>query len=59
MRQNGPVIVQSQIQKSHIGESTIPFHRDIRSEEEERNQQQLFLHEDEMASWLHLPLQQH
>ena len=55
--QNGPVVMQSQNQRSMIrrnpDQSTV---RDIRSSQEEHNQNHLFMQEDEMAAWLHYPL---
>uniref|UniRef100_A0A5B6Z9K0 Putative transcription factor PIF1-like n=1 Tax=Davidia involucrata TaxID=16924 RepID=A0A5B6Z9K0_DAVIN len=62
--QNGQVVMQSQNQRSlkrphsHIGDAVIPAEqsaaREIRAEEESTTR--LFMQEDEMASWLHYPM---
>ncbi|CAN4115795.1 unnamed protein product [Withania somnifera] len=69
--QNGQVVLQSQnqrsLKKSHIGngsgasgDAVIPSDqsagREIRHLEETTTTQHLFMQEDEMASWLHYPL---
>lgn len=61
--QNGQVVMQSQnqrsLRRSHVGEGVNqPEHtaaaKEIRTEEESATQ--LFIQEDEMASWLHYPI---
>lgn len=61
--QNGQVVMQSQnqrsLRRSHIGDAAMPpdhtaAAKEIRPEEESATQ--LFIQEDEMASWLHCPI---
>lgn len=61
--QNGQVVMQSQnqrsLRRSHMGDAAMPpdhtaAAKEIRPEEESATQ--LFIQEDEMASWLHYPI---
>ncbi|KAF5732612.1 transcription factor PIF1-like isoform X2 [Tripterygium wilfordii] len=65
--QNGQVVMQNQIQKSHKKSQPSKFDdevnhaepstaRETRSQQGEQQHHQLFMQEDEMAGWLHYPL---